>query len=119
MKTAPQPGPLTDAALSQAMDGLWVRFLPDIQERVTILEAAAEASGKGKLAAKQRENAQSAAHKLAGVLGTFGLTRGTVLARELELTFARESSPRRNAGTKLAEITAELRAMIESRKSSS
>jgi len=119
METTSQPGPHADAALSQAMDGLWVRFLPDIQERVAILEAAAQAAGEGDLTAKQRENARSAAHKLAGVLGTFGLTRGTVLARELELTFARESSPRRNAGTKLAEITAELRAMIESRKSSS
>jgi HPt (histidine-containing phosphotransfer) domain-containing protein len=118
MKTTSQPGPHADAALSQAMDGLWVRFLPELLERVAVLEAAVQAVSKGKLTAKQREAAQSAAHKLAGVLGTFGLTRGTVLARELELTFARESSPRRDAGKKLAEIAAELRAMIESRKSS-
>ena len=119
MKTTSQPGARADAALSQAMDGLWERFLPEIKDRVVVLEAAAQAAGKGKLTAKQREAAQSAAHKLAGVLGTFGLTRGTVLARELELTFARESSPRRDSGAKLAEIAAELRAMIESRKPSS
>jgi len=52
------------------------------------------------------------------VLGTFDLTRGTVLARELELTFARDSSPGRDGGAKLAEIAAELRSMVESRKSS-
>jgi HPt (histidine-containing phosphotransfer) domain-containing protein len=98
------------------MDSLWVRFLPEIKERVAVLEAAAQAAGEGKLTAKQRDAAQAAAHKLAGVLGTFGLTRGTVLARELELTFARESSPRRNAGAKLAEVAAELRSMVESRK---
>jgi len=57
-------------------------------------------------------------HKLAGVLGSFGLTRGTVLARELELTFARESSPGPDASAKLSAIAAELRAMIESRKPS-
>jgi HPt (histidine-containing phosphotransfer) domain-containing protein len=100
------------------MDRLWVRFLPEIKARVAVLEAAVQAVGEGKLAAKQREAAQAAAHKLAGVLGTFGLTRGTVLARELELTFARESSPQRDAGAKLAEAARELRSIVESRKSS-
>jgi HPt (histidine-containing phosphotransfer) domain-containing protein len=118
MNSTSQPGPLTDAALSQVMDGLWARFLPDIKDRVSVLEATAQAASQGKLTAKQREAAQSAAHKLAGVLGTFGLARGTVLARELELTFARESSLSRNAGAKLAETARELRAMIEGRKSS-
>ena len=118
MKTTSKSGTRADAALSQAMDGLWVRFLPEIKERVAVLEAAAQAASEGKLTAKQREAARAAAHKLAGVLGTFGLTRGTVLARELELTFARDSSPGRDGGAKLAEIAAELRSMVESRKSS-
>ncbi len=116
MEPPTQPDARANAAFSQAMDSLWVRFLPEIKERVAVLEAAAQAAGEGKLTAKQRDAAQAAAHKLAGVLGTFGLTRGTVLARELELTFARESSPRRNAGAKLAEVAAELRSMVESRK---
>jgi HPt (histidine-containing phosphotransfer) domain-containing protein len=119
MKTTSQPGTRADATLSRAMDGLWVRFLPEIKERVAVLEEAAQAAGQGKLTAKQREAAQSAAHKLAGVLGTFGLTQGTVLARELELTFASESSPGRDVGAKLAETATELRAMIERRKPSS
>jgi HPt (histidine-containing phosphotransfer) domain-containing protein len=100
------------------MDGLWSRFLPDIRARVAVLEAAAQAASEGKLTGKQREAAQSAAHKLAGVLGTFDLTRGTVLARELELTFGRESSPSPDVGAKLDEAAAELRSMVESRKSS-
>ncbi len=118
MKTTFQSGTREGAALSQAIDGLWERFLPEIGERVTVLEAAANAVAAGKLSAKQREAAQAAAHKLAGVLGTFGLTRGTVLARELELTLARESSPGPEAGANLAKIAAELRVMIESRKPS-
>jgi HPt (histidine-containing phosphotransfer) domain-containing protein len=118
MKTPAQSDSRTDAALSQALDGLWERFLPDITERVTVLEAAAKAVAQRKLSAKQREAAQAAAHKLAGVLGTFGLTRGTVLARELELTFARESSPGPDASAKLPAITAELRSIVESRKPS-
>jgi len=118
MNPPTQPGPLSDAELSHAMDGLWARFLPDIRARVSVLEAGAQAASEGKLTAKQREAAQSAAHKLAGVLGTFGLTRGTVLARELELTFARESSPQRDAGPKIAEAARELRSIVESRKPS-
>lgn len=115
MNIAGQPDRSADAALSQAMDGLWVRFLPDIQERVSTLETAAQAVIDGNLTGTLRETAQAAAHKLAGVLGTFGLTRGTVLARELELTFARESLLRCDTDTKLAEITAELRSMVENR----
>jgi HPt (histidine-containing phosphotransfer) domain-containing protein len=118
MKATGQSGARPDAALSQAIDGLWERFLPEISERVAVLEAAVTAATMHKLNGKQREAAQAAAHKLAGVLGTFGLTRGTVLARELELTFARESSPGFSAATKLAEAAAELHAMIENRKPS-
>jgi HPt (histidine-containing phosphotransfer) domain-containing protein len=100
------------------MDDLWARFLPDIRAHVSDLEAAAQAVSEGKLTATQREAAQSAAHKLAGVLGTFGLMHGTALARELELTFAPESSLGRNAGAKLAETVTALRSMIGSRKPS-
>ncbi len=116
MKTPAQSGVPADAALSQAIDHLWVRFLPEIRERVAILEAAAAAVSSGKLAAKRREAAQAAAHKLAGVLGTFSLTRGTVLARETEVTYSRESAPAASAGKRLAAIATELRAMIENRK---
>jgi HPt (histidine-containing phosphotransfer) domain-containing protein len=118
MKPTAQSDSRTDAALSQAIDGLWERFLPDIRERVTVLEAAAKAVVGRKLSAKQREAAQAAAHKLAGVLGTFGLMRGTVLARELERTFARESSLGPDASAKLAAITAELQSIVETRKPS-
>jgi HPt (histidine-containing phosphotransfer) domain-containing protein len=118
MKTTAQTGANARATLSHAIDGLWDRFLPDITERVVVLESAAKAVAGRKLSAKQREAAQAAAHKLAGVLGTFGLTRGTVLARELELTFSRESSPGPEASAKLGATVAELRSMVESRKSS-
>jgi HPt (histidine-containing phosphotransfer) domain-containing protein len=118
MKPPAQPGPPTDEAISQAMDALWARFLPDVRDRVSVLDAAARAAREGTLTATQREGAQSAAHKLAGVLGTFGLTRGTVLARELEVMLASKSSLGHDAAPKLAEATRELRAMIASRKPS-
>ena len=108
----------TDAqsAMSEALDRMWARFLPQMRERVDSLDATAQAFAAGTLSVERQEEAQSAAHKLAGVLGTFGLTRGTVLARELELTFARESSPGSEGSAKLAATVAELRTMVESRK---
>ena len=55
---------------------------------------------------RHQEAAKAAAHKLAGVLGTFDLTRGTDLARELEATYSRESVPaaiRQKAGLAAAD----------------
>ncbi len=119
MKSSAQSGAQPQAALSEAIDRLWVRFLPEIRERVAVLEAATAAVAAKKLTPSRCEEAQAAAHKLAGVLGTFSVTRGTVLARELELTFSRESSPGPDSAERLAAIAAELRAMIENRPSTS
>jgi HPt (histidine-containing phosphotransfer) domain-containing protein len=118
MKTPAQSGVPADAALSRAIDRLWARFLPEIRERVEILEAAASAVSAKKLSRTRRQAAQAAAHKLAGVLGTFSLTHGTVLAREAEATYSRESAPSASDGKRLASLAAELRAMIENRSPS-
>jgi HPt (histidine-containing phosphotransfer) domain-containing protein len=115
MKPSAQSGVSRDAALSQAMNGLWQRFLPEIAARVAILESAAAAVAARSLSAEQRDAAHAAAHKLAGVLGTFGLARGTELARELELAFGSESPADPDAAEKLAVIAAELRSTIENR----
>lgn len=117
MKPSAQPGVHADAALTEAINRLWVRFFPEIGERVAILERAAQAVAAGNLTPSRREAAKAAAHKLAGVLGTFRLARGTDLARKLELAFSRESAPEPNIGKHLAAIAADLRATIESRGS--
>jgi HPt (histidine-containing phosphotransfer) domain-containing protein len=118
MNSPPQSGARAEADLSQAIERLWDRFLPEIKERIAILEETASAVAGGRLTAEDREKAQAAAHKLAGVLGTFSLTRGTVLARELEMIFSRESPPDPDSGDRLAAIAAELRAMVENRRGS-
>jgi len=102
------------AALQTAMDKLWAQFLPEMQERVGILSAAADAAGG--LDGEGKQRAASAAHKLAGVLGTFGLARGTELARELELSYSEKELGGAMSSEKLKEATAELRAIVESRK---
>lgn len=99
--------------LTAALERLWQQFLPQIQERVTVLESAGLALSDLKLSDEQREEAKSAAHKLAGVLGTFGLTRGTILAREAEMLFSGDADP--TTAPHLIEIAAELRSLIAGR----
>jgi len=68
------------------------------------------------LSTAQQADAQSAAHKLAGVLGTFGLTRGTALARELETIYSVQSSRDPWQAGQLTQLTSELRSIVAGRK---
>jgi hypothetical protein len=77
------------AAIAKTLDVMWAKFLPDIRERVNVLDMAAEAAAAGTLTEELRAAGQSAAHKLAGTLGTFGLGPGSELAREMEERFLR------------------------------
>lgn len=101
------------AELNEALDRLWKQFLPQIEERVDLLEAASEALTAGKLSDERRDAAQAAAHKLAGVLGTFGLTKGTILAREAEMLYAGDADPA--AAAQLTDIAARLRELVSAR----
>jgi HPt (histidine-containing phosphotransfer) domain-containing protein len=106
-----------DATISRTIDHMWDRYRPQILERVAVLEAAASAATAKNLTAFECEAAHAAAHKLAGTLGMFNLARGTDLARELEVLYALDSPPVPDEAARLASLAAELRTMIESRKS--
>jgi HPt (histidine-containing phosphotransfer) domain-containing protein len=108
--------PSEQDALHQALDGLWARFLPTIEERVGLLESAAAACAANRLSVEQQQAAFAAAHKLAGVLGTFGLTEGTALARELERMYSSPNAPDSALGARLVSMAAELRAIVQNRK---
>jgi HPt (histidine-containing phosphotransfer) domain-containing protein len=108
--------PVKQTVLSEALDRLWIQFLPQIAERVSTLEAACTALSAGTLGVEQRAEANTAAHKLAGVLGTFGLTRGTVLAREAEILYSGDPDADPEDAARLTEIAAQLRAIVTSRK---
>ena|SRR5215472_17622737 len=105
--------PSQQASLNEALDRLWKQFLPQIEERVAVLESAGAALAEDRLSHDQREAAHGAAHKLAGVLGTFGLTKGTVLAREAELLCSGETDP--EAAPELGEIAKRLKELVAGR----
>ncbi|MGP8268523.1 MAG: Hpt domain-containing protein [Terracidiphilus sp.] len=108
--------PIGQPALNEALDRMWIQFLPQIKERLAILDSAAAAFAANQFTTPQREAANAATHKLAGVLGTFGLAKGTVLARKLEIMYSRDGGPDPALSEQLTSIAAELRAIIESRK---
>ncbi|MFN6569315.1 response regulator [Dendronalium sp. ChiSLP03b] len=62
----------------------WVTNKPKILEQLTIPSQAARELQAGSINCQLQEQAQQIAHKLAGTLGTFGLTSGMQLARQLE-----------------------------------
>lgn len=108
--------PIQQPTIAEALDRLWTQFLPQMKERVGILEAASAALAAGTLSIEQRSHANAAAHKLAGVLGTFGFTKGTVVAREAEIIYSGEPETDPEAAARLGEIASKLRTIVESRK---
>jgi len=110
MGNSPEP------AIADAMNQLWVRFLPQMQARVSTLEAAAAALASGALTDELREQASAEAHKLAGVLGTFGLHEGTELAREAENAYENETHPTPGMADRLTGIATRLRDLIAARE---
>jgi HPt (histidine-containing phosphotransfer) domain-containing protein len=118
MDSEPQDSPPPPPGLAAALDRIWQRHLPEIEERLAVIESAAAATAAGTLTAEQRHAAQAAAHKLAGVLGSFGLGEGTAPARETELHYAAERAANPENGPHLAGMATTLRLLVESRSSS-
>ena len=102
--------------LTAALERLWERYLPEIQDRLAVIDSAAAATAAGALTPEQQHAAHSAAHKLAGALGMFGLYEATDPARETELLYAANIPPARDSAPRLAELAASLRAMVENHK---
>ncbi|HLY40824.1 MAG TPA: Hpt domain-containing protein [Terracidiphilus sp.] len=102
--------------LAAAMDRLWKQHLPELEDRVAVLEAAATAAGAGTISDQLREEAHFAAHKLAGVLGTFGLAEGTDLAREAERFFSGSDEEGWISQERISQVPIQLRALMAARK---
>ena len=64
---------------------LWARSSQTITERLDVLRATHRALRTNPADKAARRSGADAAHKLAGILGTFGLPEGTNLARSTEV----------------------------------
>lgn len=114
VNSPPQTASPQPPAFAAALQRLWERHLPEIEERLAILDSAAAAAAAGNLTPEQQQVAHAAAHKLAGVLGSFGLTDATAPARETEHLYEPDIPPSRESGARLARMAASLHALVES-----
>jgi HPt (histidine-containing phosphotransfer) domain-containing protein len=76
---------------------------------VAALQEAAAALAAGQLDVEALSSARADAHKLVGSLGTFGVERGSELARQVE----RELEAGGRDPARLAALATELRTVIE------
>jgi HPt (histidine-containing phosphotransfer) domain-containing protein len=102
--------------LAEALDRLWRQFLPQMYDRVAVLDTAVAPLATGALAEAHRNAVAEAAHNLAGIMGSFGLPEGTVLAREAESICAEHTEAAPAAAARVAQIAMHLRYLIETRR---
>ncbi|NMG06995.1 response regulator [Brasilonema sp. UFV-L1] len=96
-----------------ALAGVWNRFQDRIHEQVSVLEQAAVAVLENKLTQGLHVLAQQEAHTLAGVLGTFGSSKGSQLARTIEHQLQAGKSFGTKKGKQLRQLVKALRQEIE------
>jgi HPt (histidine-containing phosphotransfer) domain-containing protein len=113
---SPSPAPDVQSheqKLQAMISALWERSRHTVAERAALLKAAGEQLAESRLDAATQLSAVDSAHKLAGVLGTFGLPRGTDLAREAEVLFGQSTPPSKPEIERLQGLLAELTILIE------
>lgn len=100
----------------QAMlDVMWKNSRAIITERVRSLRGAQQSLAQGALDRITRKDAESAAHKLAGILGTFGLPQGSVLASRIERVMAQDDGINQQQQQELAAWLDSLEQQINSK----
>jgi HPt (histidine-containing phosphotransfer) domain-containing protein len=99
--------------LQAMLAALWDRSKHTVAERAALLQVAVDLWMEDRLDEPTRLSAVDSAHKLAGVLGTFGLPRGTDLARKAEVLFGESSAADKEEIGQLQLLLAELTRLIE------
>lgn len=95
-----------------ALRMLWEKYRTRNRDRFQVVEAAIVALQNGSLPDDLRQQAQIAAHKLAGALGVFEFPQGSRLALELEQFFRSGHSPNAQELQHLTELAAHLNAEL-------
>jgi HPt (histidine-containing phosphotransfer) domain-containing protein len=108
-----QEAQIQEQKLQTMLSALWDRSRHTVAERAALLQAAGNLLTDNRLDEATKLSAVDSAHKLAGVLGTFGLPRGTDLAREAELLFGQSTPPGKTEIERLQLLLAELTRLID------
>jgi HPt (histidine-containing phosphotransfer) domain-containing protein len=108
-----ETGQSQEQKLQSMISALWDRSRHTVVERAALLRTAGDLLAHNRLDEATQMNAVDSAHKLAGVLGTFGLPRGTDLAREAEVLFGQSTKPDKMEIERLQVLLAELTHLID------
>lgn len=94
---------------------LWRTSRPIVLERMTILREARESLAADPANSDARSRGREAAHKLSGILGVFGLPRGSELASRIEELLKAEAPLPLDQLSSLGSLVADLDAVIASK----
>jgi len=94
---------------------LWARSRQTISDRLDVLRSTHRALRADPTDKRARRAGVDAAHKLAGILGTFGLPEGTNLARKAELMLGSSAPIRSYDLESLQRTVDQLHQMIEAK----
>ncbi|MEM9164349.1 MAG: response regulator, partial [Cyanobacteria bacterium P01_F01_bin.4] len=109
----PPPHSPTKEQTLLALESIWQRFQPRMQTQLETIERAITALDQSSLSEKLRRSAEQEAHSLAGALGTFGLPKGSQLARELETQLGKKTSLRPQHAQTMQPLVQQLRKTIQ------
>jgi HPt (histidine-containing phosphotransfer) domain-containing protein len=98
--------------LTQRILKLWERYKQLCMERLSVIEEARTAASPTALDDEVRGKAESAAHKLAGVLGSIGLPEGSRIASEIEALLQPGDTLAPGQLLRLFELVANLRSQL-------
>jgi HPt (histidine-containing phosphotransfer) domain-containing protein len=98
--------------LTQRILKLWERYQSLCMERLSVIEEARTAASSTGLDDEVRGKAESAAHKLAGVLGSIGLPEGSKIASEIEALLQPGDTLAPGQLSRLSELVANLRSEL-------
>jgi diguanylate cyclase (GGDEF)-like protein len=92
---------------------IWEQVKQDTNGRVDVLEQAVALLLQNKLSDEWRQQAEWAAHKLAGSLGMFGADEGSRLAQEIEALWEKGVSLDRDRTQQLSQLVTALRQEVQ------
>jgi DNA-binding response OmpR family regulator len=88
------------------------RYKDTFAQRLTLLEQVAKTLHTGELPSQLRQQAGDEAHKLAGVLGSFGYEIGSKLARTIEHLLAKEQDLTLEDAVQLSQLISQLQEVL-------
>ncbi|MCW3016397.1 MAG: response regulator receiver protein [Solirubrobacterales bacterium] len=105
--------PVTGSQVPAVVQAVFEDSRDELARRVQTLDEAVAAVVEGHLDEHRRAGAASVAHTLTGLLGMFGLPRGSELARELEHAFGVLDGPALSEAPRLAGLVLALRSQLD------